>query len=152
MSLIKKVGRPQITYMLHPDTFKKCLIKSLKTDKYADYFLLLEKCIKYYNEYQLLHMQDKMNNICVDRTNELEDNSKDESFVIALNNIYIKHQYTVIRGQKKNLNKVMKQMKLKSENIICNIPCCYANNLYNKIKEVMKERKYYISEKIFIYK
>ena len=33
-----------------------------------------------------------MNNICIDRTIELEDNSKDESFVIALNNIYIKHQ------------------------------------------------------------
>ena len=43
----------------------------------------------------------------------------------------------------------MKQLKLKSEDIICNIPCCYANNLYNKIKEVMKG---YISEKILIYK
>ena len=32
----------------------------------------------------------------------------------------------------------MKQLKLKSEDIICNIPCCYENNLYNKIKEVMK--------------
>ena len=122
---------------------------SLKTDIYADYFLLLEKCIKYYNEYQLLNMQDKMNNICVDRTIELEDNSKDESFVIALKNIYIKHQYTVIRGQKKNLNKVMKKLKLTSENIICNIPCCYANNLYNKIKEVMKG--YIIFQKKYLY-
>ena len=33
----------------------------------------------------------------------------------------------------------MKQLKLIPENIICNIPCWYANNLYNKIKEVMKE-------------
>ena len=31
----------------------------------------------------------------------------------------------------------MKQLKSKSEDIICNIPCCYANNLYNKIKELM---------------
>ena len=84
------------------------MIRSFKTDKYADYFLLLEKCIKYYNEYQLLNMQYKMNNICVDRTIELKDNRKDESFVIALNNIYIKHQYT---GQKENLCKVMKQLK-----------------------------------------
>ena len=94
-------------------------------------------------------MQDKMNNICVDITIELEDNSKDESFVIALNNICIKHQYTVIRGQKKNLNKVMKQLKLKSENIICNIPCCYANNLYNKIKELMQG--YIIFQKKYLY-
>ena len=135
--------------MLHHDSFQKSFIRSFKTDKYADYFLLLGKCIKYYNEYQLLNMQYKMNNICIDRTIELEDNSKDESFVIALNNIYIKHQYTVIRGQKKNLNKVMKQMKLKSENIICNIPCCYANNLYNKIKEVMKG--YIIFQKKYLY-
>jgi len=40
-------------YMLHPDIFKKCLMKSKNEDKYMDYFLLLEKCIKYYNEYQL---------------------------------------------------------------------------------------------------
>ena len=79
-----------------------------------------------------------MNNICVDSVIELKDNSKDESFVIVLNNIYKNHPYTVIRGQKKNLNKVIKQLKLKSENVICNIPCCYANNSYNKIKEVMK--------------
>ena len=98
---IKKGYKQQITYMLHPDAFKKCLIRSLKTDKCADYFLLLEKCIKYYNEYQLLNMQYKMNNICVDRTIELKDNSKYETFVIALNNIYIKHQYTVIRDRKR---------------------------------------------------
>ena len=135
--------------MLHPDAFKKCLIRSLKTDKYADYYILLEKCIKCYNEYQLWNMQYKMNNICVDRTIELKDNSKDESFVIPLNNIHRNHPYTVIRGQKNNLCKTMKQLKLKSEDIICNIPCCYANNLYNKIKEVMKG--YIIFQKKYLY-
>ena len=35
-------------YMLTPDAFKKSLIGSNKTDKYAKYFLLLEKIIKYY--------------------------------------------------------------------------------------------------------
>ena len=90
-----------------------------------------------------------MNNICVDRTIELKDNSKDESFVIVLNNIYKNQPYTVIRGQKKNLNKVMKKLKLIPENIICNIPCCYANNLYNKIKEVMKG--YIIFQKKYLY-
>ena len=93
-----KVGRPQYKYLLHPDAFKKCLIRSLKTDKYTDYYILLEKCIKYYNEYQLLKMQYKMNNICIDITIELEDNSKDESFVIVSSCVYIKHPYTVIRG------------------------------------------------------
>ena len=36
----KKVGRPQLIYMLHPDAFKKCLIRSFRTDK--DYYILLE--------------------------------------------------------------------------------------------------------------
>ena len=40
-------------YYLHPDAFKICLMRSLKTRKYAKYYLLLEKCIKYYNNYQI---------------------------------------------------------------------------------------------------
>ena len=43
----------------------------------------------------------------------------------------------------------MKQLKLIPENIICYIPCCYANNLYNKIKEVMKG--YIIFQKKYLY-
>ena len=39
-------------YYLHPRAFKICLIRSLKTKKYAKYYLLLEECIKYYNDYQ----------------------------------------------------------------------------------------------------
>ena len=32
-------------YYLHPKAFKICLMKSLKTRKYADYYLLLEECV-----------------------------------------------------------------------------------------------------------
>jgi chromosome segregation ATPase len=39
-------------YYLHPRSFKICLMRSLKTKKYAKYYLLLEECIKYYNDYQ----------------------------------------------------------------------------------------------------
>jgi uncharacterized protein YoxC len=42
----------KIEYYLHPQTFKICLMRSLKTKKYARYYLLLEECIKYYNDYQ----------------------------------------------------------------------------------------------------
>ena len=41
-------------YYFHPDSFKLCLIRSLNTKKYARYYILLEKCIKYYNDYQIL--------------------------------------------------------------------------------------------------
>ena len=40
-------------YYLHPRAFKICLMRSLKTKKYAKYYLLLEECIKYYNDYQV---------------------------------------------------------------------------------------------------
>ena len=52
-------------------------------------------------------MQDKINSMCVDRIFELEDNGIYESFVIVLNNNWIQHPYTVIRGHKKNLNKAI---------------------------------------------
>jgi len=40
-------------YFLHPRSFKICLMRSLKTKIYAKYYLLLEECIKYYNDYQI---------------------------------------------------------------------------------------------------
>jgi hypothetical protein len=33
-----------------PDAFKKCLMRARNTDRYANYYLHLEKCIQYYNE------------------------------------------------------------------------------------------------------
>ena len=42
----------KIEYYLHPRAFKICLMRSLKTKKYAKYYLLLEECIKYFNDYQ----------------------------------------------------------------------------------------------------
>ena len=39
-------------YYFHPESFKICLMRSLKTKKYAKYYLLLEKCVKYFNDYQ----------------------------------------------------------------------------------------------------
>ena len=40
-------------YLLHPRAFKICLMRSKNTKLYAKYYLLLEECIKYFNDYQL---------------------------------------------------------------------------------------------------
>ena len=64
---IKRINSDRIIYVLHPILFKKILIRSRNTDKYADYYLLLEEAVIYYNEYQLLQIHEKMN-ICKDRT------------------------------------------------------------------------------------
>lgn len=40
-------------YLLSPYAFKLCLMRSQKTIKYANYFLLLEDCVKYFNDFHL---------------------------------------------------------------------------------------------------
>jgi phage anti-repressor protein len=40
-------------YYLSPEAFKICLMRSKNTKIYSKYYLLLEKCIKYYNDYQI---------------------------------------------------------------------------------------------------
>lgn len=51
-------------YKLTPYAFKLCLIRSKNTKIYANYYLLLEKVFKYYNDYkneynkQLIHLKD----------------------------------------------------------------------------------------------
>ena len=39
-------------YTLHPRLFKLCLMRNKNTLKYSKYYLLLEECIKYYNDYK----------------------------------------------------------------------------------------------------
>ena len=41
-------------YYFHPRAFKMCLMRSLNTKIYARYYILLEECIKHYNDYQIL--------------------------------------------------------------------------------------------------
>ena len=93
--------------MLHTDTFKKMFHKIYKKQKSMQIIIFYLKCIKHCNEHHLLNMQDKINSMCVDRIFELEDNGKYESFFMVLNNKCIQHPYTVIRGHKQNLNKVI---------------------------------------------
>ena len=52
-----------IEYTLHPRLFKLCLMRSKNTLKYAKYYLLLEECIKYYNDYQLEMKQTEVNRL-----------------------------------------------------------------------------------------
>ena len=40
-------------YLLSPYAFKICLMRSQNTRKYANYFLLLEDCVKYFNDFHL---------------------------------------------------------------------------------------------------
>jgi hypothetical protein len=57
-------GAKKKIYMLTPDAFKKCLMRAQRrpgqpvdVTRYADYYLFLEKIVKYYGDYQLTKEQ-----------------------------------------------------------------------------------------------
>jgi len=142
--------RTQTIYVLHPTFFKKILIRSRNTDKYADYYLLLENAVKYYNHYQILQLQEKMKNICKGRTLELGNPDKKERFIIAFRNEALLRPYAVIRTQVMNVRRILTKIHCDESDILVNIPCCYANNLYNKIKEELQGHIVYEKRYLFI--
>ena len=61
-SAVKRVGRGgsngnKKEYKLTPKLFKLCLMRSIKENKYAKYYLLLEECFYYYQEYQIMYQK-----------------------------------------------------------------------------------------------
>ena len=50
-------------YMLTQDVFKILCMRSLKTKKYSHYYILLEKAVTYYNDYQNLKLQNKIDKL-----------------------------------------------------------------------------------------
>ena len=73
-------GRPHKEYTLHPRLFKLCLMRSKNTLKYSKYYLLLEECIKYYNDYKDNMKQTEINRLInkLDITNnKLDKTHKD---------------------------------------------------------------------------
>ena len=48
-------GHNKKEYKLTPKLFKLCLIRSIKENKYANYYLILEECYYYYQEYQIMY-------------------------------------------------------------------------------------------------
>jgi uncharacterized protein YoxC len=61
-SAVKRTGRGGANgnkkeYKLTPKLFKQCLMRSIKENKYANYYLLLEECFYYFQEYQIMYQQ-----------------------------------------------------------------------------------------------
>jgi hypothetical protein len=63
-------------YTLHPRLFKLCLMRSKNTLKYSKYYLLLEECIKYYNDYKDKMKQTEINRLMNKLDKSHEDNEK----------------------------------------------------------------------------
>ena len=153
-------NREQITYVLHPLIFKKILIRNKNTDKYANYYLLLEMCIKHYNDYHVLKLNKRIeedNKIKLLLLNESEtlDNftiykcDQDTLHVrkhphqkgyISTKHNHNEYPYALINGSNKNVSKILKVCKIKVENKLIQIKCPSYNNFLKKIKEVMCDK------------
>ena len=73
---ISPSGQNKKTYMLKPECFKKILMRNQKTDTYSNYYLFLEKILKYYSDYQNLKL--KVENEKLQRSIVLKDDKIDE--------------------------------------------------------------------------
>ena len=173
---LQRCGLPsQTNYHLKPKTFKFLLMRSLKTTKYANYYLLLEQAIAYYNEFQIMKLQSELNEVKKDRILKLpnhEDNH-DNFFVVKRNPrveftwVYKKQQgewikrvdsvfnYVMIRGSLTNINVVMRRLKQESEvsddDVILALKMPHANNFVKRIlqdlKHVIRFQRVYIEIK-----
>ena len=127
-------------YYLHPDSFKKILIRSKNSYKYADYFLLLEKCIKHYNDFQILQLKEKIQRINHNKILELENSDTLDHFVIVKSNNYKEFPYATIKGSQKNLNETMNEYDITEDNVILHLRVPSQQNFLKKVKEVMKAK------------
>ena len=95
--------------MLTPDAFKKCLMGSTNTKIFSDYFLLLEKMVKYYNLYQLILNKLERTKLSK-QLDELLIESKET-------NKELKNSNKELKNSNKKLDKLTKELdKLTEEN------------------------------------
>ncbi len=73
-------------------------MRSGKTDKYVNYYLLLEKCMHYYNEYEKLKLEQKMSEISHYKTMDLDNSETLDNFVIVKDDRKKTFKYGIIRG------------------------------------------------------
>ena len=134
--------RRQNKFLLHPNVFKKCLIRSLKIDKYADYYLLLKKALKYYNEYQKLKMQNKIEKLEGTLNNRVilpSCKHKIENLAIVYLEEDPEYHCYVIRGQIKHIRKQLKRFNKTDEDVIAAIDTPNSVSLWIQVKEKLDE-------------
>jgi DNA repair exonuclease SbcCD ATPase subunit len=117
-------------YYLHPRAFKICLMRSIKTKKYARYYLLLEECIKYFNEYQielnkkyLIIFEEKINekdNIINEKNNIIKEKDNNiSSLELKLNQIISTNNQIISSNNKleEQLNKANNNLDKANDNL-----------------------------------
>ena len=127
-------------YILKPETFKMLLMRSRNTRKYAEYFILLEKSINYYNHYEKLKLQKKLKENNALKILKLCQSDTYDNFVIIRDSKRSDFQYGLIRDSDKNIRETMQDLALTDENIIFKLNVASSANFTKKVKEVLKHQ------------
>jgi len=126
-------------YMLHPRTFKFCLIRSLKTKKYARYYIFLEEAIKHYNEYRIMRMGDALREKSSLSVLKLETKETRDNFVLFRTKD-ADYPYYAVRGQTSNVKNQMLARNYTDDDIILQLKLPHGVNFFNKVKERIKKK------------
>ena len=101
----KKKGSPQKTYTLTPKAYRMCLMRSRNSDKYADYYCLLEDAIHYYSEYQVTRHKGEIE----DWASKCEENKKLADRYKAQRDDAMKQFYESVAANKEDMKKAAEQ-------------------------------------------
>ena len=131
-------------YLLHPRAFKICLMRSINTKIYANYYLLLEEYIKYFNDYQILLKETyiiKLKNKIIKKNNKI-DYLEEKSNTIIKNNEELLNTNKLMQ---KSLNKAHYKLdnthkELENTNIELDTTYKTLTVITKKLNNVIEER------------
>ena len=122
-----------------------CLIRSLKTRKYADYYLFLEEVISLFSRFQIQKLETDLFVANFKKVMDLQDKDKHDQLCIIKRPDTPKYRFKEIRGQIKHINKVLKENNFKTDDVFLQLNVPSGVNFYNKVKEdisIQRERVY----------
>ena len=125
--------------------FKKVLIRSRNTDKYADYYLFLEEVIFLFSEFQIQKLETDYFIANNNKVMHLMDKDKLDQVCIVKRIGNPKYKYNVIRGQRKHVTKVLKDNDIVNDDILLQLNVPGGINFWSKCKEeipIHRERVY----------
>ena len=142
----EKSGR-ETTYFLKPDIFKILLIRTKNTRKYANYYIMLEKAIYYYEKYQNMKLSKTIKENNKIKLLKLKNSEILDNYVFVVDNTRNTFQYATIKGSDKNIKETMNDLELTNENILLSLKVASQTNFTKKLKEVIG--KNFIRQKIY---
>ena len=134
----------KIHYTLTPEAFKLCLMRSKKQIKYAKYYLFLEMCIHYYQQYQkmysdiLMSGKDKKIERLEKTINEILGNTNDLKEEVAQANQKLdetKEQNEDLKKEVTQANQKLDETKEQNEDL---------KKEFHKVHEKLDRMEYYI--------